>query len=332
MTSVSMENVPGLLYVKKHENYIKTFASALIGIGMDVQIQVLDSSRYGDPQKRSRVFLTAFKINLRRFIFPIETHGPDDNCKTIVTVFDVLDDLTKLDPTKGNGLVEKLEKDGAFIYIQNHCKRGTEMKSEVEKLKRNDPAHTIRRKGNVQHYDDRLNRTLTVRELLRLQSFSDDFAMSGTLTQQIDGIGNAVPVKTATAVAKAILLCHNSPMLKEKMKVRIVSKANIRQDYRMYEQGMVLGELREGDVREFVATKLLHPLVRNDYCQKDGGNIGEETDVYDETDVDVVVKRYQIKLLSQDAGNEGTVREGSLGWISDRSRLKDDPFMIAEEV
>lgn len=44
--SVTMENVPGILYVKQHMNYMKTVASALIGIGMHVQIQVLDSSRY----------------------------------------------------------------------------------------------------------------------------------------------------------------------------------------------------------------------------------------------------------------------------------------------
>lgn len=50
MKSVSMENVTGLLSPHNgNENYLKTVVSSLIGIGMDVRITVLDSSRYVQP-------------------------------------------------------------------------------------------------------------------------------------------------------------------------------------------------------------------------------------------------------------------------------------------
>jgi site-specific DNA-cytosine methylase len=50
MKSVSMENVTGLLSPHNgNENYLKTVVSSLIGIGMDVRIAVLDSSRYVQP-------------------------------------------------------------------------------------------------------------------------------------------------------------------------------------------------------------------------------------------------------------------------------------------
>jgi len=137
---------------------------------------------------------------MREITFPKETHGGKD-CKSLVTVFDALGDVSQLDPTEGNGFVEVPKKE----YVQHHCKDGTEvnpgMKKWMEKLKRNAPAHTIRRKGNVTHWD--LDRKLTVREMGNLQSFPDTFEFHGTRTQQIDGIGNAVAIKISTAVSGA---------------------------------------------------------------------------------------------------------------------------------
>ena len=103
--------------------------------------------RYGDPQKRSRLFVKAVKMDLVRMNFPTETHGGKD-------------------------------KDGNDL-------------------------HTILRKGNVGHYEH--DRTLTVREMARLQSLPDKFHFCGTRTQQLNGIGNAVPVNTAKAVGKSVL-------------------------------------------------------------------------------------------------------------------------------
>ena len=79
--------------------------------------------------------------------------------------------------------------------------------SKLEKLKRHEPAMAVPRRNNVLHYDQDLKRLTTVRELGRLQSFDDEFEFCGTQTQQIEGIGNAVPVRTATAVASAVLRC-----------------------------------------------------------------------------------------------------------------------------
>ena len=56
--------------------------------------------------------------------------------------------------------------------------------------------------GRVIHpYQDR---TLTVREAARLQSFDDDFVFMGSRGDQYKMVGNAVPVKLAYEVSKGI--------------------------------------------------------------------------------------------------------------------------------
>jgi len=47
-------------------------------------------------------------------------------------------------------------------------------------------------------------RPFTVREYARIQSFPDSWKFVGSLSSQYRQVGNAVPVKLATAVAKEV--------------------------------------------------------------------------------------------------------------------------------
>ena len=163
----------------------------------------MSNDRYGDPQKRNRVFVQAVKIDLIRMTFPRETH---DKC---VTCKDILKDLASVEPQEGNGAVELIRQDGTLSFIENHCRDGTApLKADRTKLKADQPAHTIRRKDNVEHYN--FERMTTVREQGRLQSFPDTFKFRGTRQQQLDGIGNAVPVKTAKVLGLTVLQMYKN--------------------------------------------------------------------------------------------------------------------------
>lgn len=219
-------------------------ASKEADLSYRVVYRLLNAADYGVPQNRHRVFIVGFRSDLHKeWSFPDHTHSldrllwaqwvtgeyweehevatkkrprlpdrltarvrrleaefgsmspPGERCRT---VRDALRGLP--DPREGNDTVPNHEfRDGARPY-PGHT--GSEFDAPSKALKAGD--HGVPGGENMMVLPDGSCRYYTVRESARIQTFPDDYVFSGSWTEAMRQIGNAVPVELANAVGKSI--------------------------------------------------------------------------------------------------------------------------------
>jgi DNA (cytosine-5)-methyltransferase 1 len=200
---------------------------------MKVKSKLLFAPDYGVPQSRTRLVFIGIRNQEFDFNDIIKTHGPGTE-KPYVTVKDAIGDLPRL---KTNQSADKYSDEPFSDYqrlmrnnvksnkLANH-KAPNHPKEVIEKIKNTKPGEPmypkfkqrIRLAWDIQsptqvsggirpqfqfgHPSD--NRGLTIRERCRLQSFPDNFIVSGGIVQGRVQTGNAVPPLLAKAIALAI--------------------------------------------------------------------------------------------------------------------------------
>ena len=215
---IVMENVPGLLS-KKAEDDHKTPIMHLIRkklreLGYHSEYRVLNAADYGVPQARKRVFLVARRGFLTfGFPWPIPTHPkqirseptPHIRFPEETTVRSILENR---EPAQSYFLPAKTE-----AYFR---RRLTERPCYVKVLTDLDkPAPTIRAcyhghrgQSALLPVEESL-RMLTERECARIQTFPEDYVFrtrqEGKVGPIYHQIGNAVPVRLAEAMGRALM-------------------------------------------------------------------------------------------------------------------------------
>ena len=215
------ENVSGMLSNRHHEavqNIIKMFENA----GYNVYIELLNAANYGVPQERKRVFYVGIKKDLKcKFLFP-------PFCDKKITLKQAIGDL------QNNALpaIEKYMTNGDKCIVPNHeymtggfssiymsrnrVRSWDEQSFTIQAGGRHAPIHPQAPKMKFIEQNKRefvkgfenLYRRLSVRECARIQTFPDSFKFIYTnITDAYKMIGNAVPVRLASYIAKAIQLC-----------------------------------------------------------------------------------------------------------------------------
>lgn len=209
-----------------------------------VVYRLLNASNYGVPQNRHRVFMVGFRSDLgKEWSFPESTHSLDrllwdqwvdgsywdehrvakknrpeiprrykkgverlssdffsmpPSGQRYRTVRDAISDLP--DPKQKQNTIANHEfRSGARPY-PGHT--GSVLDEPAKALKAGD--HGVPGGENMISFPDGTYRYFTVRESARIQTFPDDYVFSGSWTEAMRQIGNAVPVKLAEIVGDSI--------------------------------------------------------------------------------------------------------------------------------
>lgn len=214
------------------------------GLTYNVVMRVLNAANYGVPQCRERLFIVGFKTGLgREWSFPEATHSRDSllwsqwitgeywdrhivptRMRPVISDSDrrrvekmridgplpmspwqtVRDALSGLpDPTKKTSKGPKFYnhdfRDGARTYAGH---TGSPVDEPAKTLKAG--AHGVPGGENMLIYPNGKLRYFTVRESARLQTFPDNYVLSGSWGEAMRQLGNAVPVMLSQAVASSI--------------------------------------------------------------------------------------------------------------------------------
>jgi len=228
---IVLENVPGLQRVK--EGPFFRFTEFLTKLKYKFDFDIKDAMDYGVPQTRRRLVLLASRHG--QISLPPHTHGAAAGLKKYTTVKDAISSFPVLAagekcPDVANHEVANI----SAINIQRlrHTPPGGDRRDWPEhlllechkkevgytdtygRLSPDLPAKTLTTKcfsvSNGRFAHPTQNRGLSVREAAALQTFEDSFVFEGTLTQAARQVGNAVPVRFAAALGKAIKNHHST--------------------------------------------------------------------------------------------------------------------------
>lgn len=162
-------------------------------LGYKVFYKILNSSDFGVPQTRNRIFIVCFDNQDVEFTFP-ET--VDLNC----TMHDMLEENVDDKYFLSDKILKTILSNGTGKYnakSEIDLKIARPLCSTMHKMHRACQDNYVTDRGRV--------RRLTPREAARLQGFPDDFLIPVSDTQAYRQFGNAVTVNVAEAVARSIL-------------------------------------------------------------------------------------------------------------------------------
>ena len=221
-----LENVSGLAY-KIHKEAFDYITGRASELGYNCTFKIVNAANYGVPQMRERLIMVGTKEGT--FEFPEETHiNPekdtdlfDSNKMNWKTAGEAIGDLDTDENASDEGhyaggkhhdLLKEVPPGDNYLYFTE--KRGyptplfnwrSRYWSFLLKLNPDKPSWTIqaRRSNNMGPFHWK-NRILRIEEIKRIQTFPDNWILSGTVERQWRQIGNAVPPLLANTIGQAI--------------------------------------------------------------------------------------------------------------------------------
>lgn len=220
------ENVAGFVY-KPHRAAFNALLDVAEQFNYHVTYKVINSANYGVPQTRERFICIGVRKDIGEpFVFPEETHcNPQkltnynffDDIKPWLTCGEAIGDLDIDLPqdkemeagSKHKHLLKEIPPGDNYLYFtekRGHPNPQFEWRSRywsfLLKLSPNKPSWTIQASfSNNQGPFHWKNRFLRISEIKRIQTFPDDYEITGTFKEQWRQIGNAVPPLLVKTIA-----------------------------------------------------------------------------------------------------------------------------------
>lgn len=211
------ENVYGIVGAQNGEAW-KEILAEFSKVGYKLFYRIVDAADYGVPQHRERLLIVGLKEGV--FKFPRPTHGPDslDNhsfysAETAITgvVSNETDEENKLGGRFAN-LLDAIPPGLNYSFYTEEMGHPnpifswrSKFSDFLYKADPNAPVRTIKASGGAYtgplHWD---NRFFKYEEYKRLQTFPDDYIISGKKQVAVKQIGNSVPPQLARIMAIAI--------------------------------------------------------------------------------------------------------------------------------
>ena len=200
---------------------LQVILNILESLGYFVQYKVLNAVDYKVPQKRKRVIFVGTSKGIK-FEFPKSN-------KEIVTLRHALHDVPKSEGVtyseSRKKILKRVPAGGSWIdlpvklqkeylgksYYSTGGRRGM-----ARRISLDEPCLTLTC-SPAQKMTDRIHpketRPFTIREYARIQTFPDSWKFKGGMTSQYKQIGNAIPVRLATALGKTLYNSLRRPEL-----------------------------------------------------------------------------------------------------------------------
>ncbi len=212
------ENVYGIIGAQGGSAW-KQIQEGFSSAGYRIFHRILDTSDYGVPQFRERLFIVGLRDG--EYHFPRPTHGPES--LTGIPHFTAGEAILTA-PASKDKVAEGLN--GRYGHLLNDIPPGlnysfytkemghpnpifawrSKFSDFLYKADPDEPIRTLKAQGGQYtgpfHWD---NRPFTLPELKRLQTFPDSYHVTGTRLVAIQQLGNSVPPQLARVLALSIL-------------------------------------------------------------------------------------------------------------------------------
>ncbi len=207
---------------------LRTILNVLSSFGYDVQYKILNALHYGVPQKRKRIIFVGTKNGVK-FEYPRPS-------SRMMTLRDALQNVPKSIgerySERKKAMLSHVPPGGSWIdmpvkvqkeYMGKSFYSSGGRRGMGRRLSWDEPCLTLTcspAQKMTERCHPKETRPFTVREYARIQTFPDSWEFTGSLSSQYRQIGNAVPVKLATALGKEIFKSLRHPELLATVKLQ----------------------------------------------------------------------------------------------------------------